>query len=270
MKHPSSPIATFALLGLFVGFFGVSVSREACAAAFSAEDVLRLSNRDRMALDMPPLRMDSALSSAARAKAGDIIEKEYFAHTSPEGKTPWYFFDRAGYRYRYAGENLAIHFASAESEQLAWMKSEKHRENILSAKYRDTGIAVADMEWEGKETTVTVQLFGTRLGDVVTDATPWKSLSDTSPAVSNVGATPISDEAGSLATSPSSVADAKYEKTIEAVPSVLSEFSGLPYDTAMGILYGCVGFLEFMALGVFARMLVSHSRIFRLRITSPM
>lgn len=272
MKHYSPLFATISILSLFMGFFGVSVPGEARAAAFSEEEVLRLSNQDRMTFGVPLLRMDDTLTLAARAKANDIVEKEYFAHTAPDGKTPWYFFDRAGYRYRYAGENLAIHFVDAESEQTAWMKSEKHRENILSSKYRDTGIAVVDMRWEGKETTVTVQLFGTRLGDVVADATPWKSLSGTIPTVSSgAEGTPVSSETEALFATPPSALNTEHDAvTIARSPSIASETPGVPYDVAVRLLYGGIWFLELMALGAVARISVTHSRMYRLRIATPM
>lgn len=140
-------------------------------------EVVSLTNDDRLAVGLVPLRWDETLARAAEAKADDMAEKKYFAHTSPEGKTPWFFFEKSEYQYRFAGENLAIHFTDAKEEELAWMKSEKHRENILSPKYVDIGVAVRELQWEGKTTLIVVQLFGARHGEtlgasVVSQTTP--------------------------------------------------------------------------------------------------
>ena len=54
------------------------------------------------------LAKSDMLQEAAEKKAQDMIENNYFAHTSPQGKTPWHWVEESGYDYRYAGENLAI------------------------------------------------------------------------------------------------------------------------------------------------------------------
>ena len=60
----------------------------------------------------------------------DMAEKSYFAHTSPEGLTPWYWITLAGYRFSLAGENLAIDFTESEDVENAWMNSPAHRASI--------------------------------------------------------------------------------------------------------------------------------------------
>lgn len=168
MKHFFSQyIAAFPRAFSAFGFllFSLMVSPSSLAATFSPEEVVSLTNRDRSLAGIPELSWSETLSVAAEAKADDMARKGYFAHTSPEGTRPWFFFDQAGYQYQSAGENLAIHFSDAESEQRAWMASVKHRENILSPKYAEIGVAVRDVVLEGKSTVLTVQLFGTRLGE---------------------------------------------------------------------------------------------------------
>lgn len=264
MKHFFSK---FVLFPFYSAFLALIVATPLFAAplsaktAFSPEEVVRLSNRDREALHLPKLRFDEALSKAAEMKAHDMIERSYFAHTSPEGTTPWFFFEEAGYRYRFAGENLAIHFTDAENEHAAWMKSEKHRENILSPKYHDIGVAVLEMPWEGKMTTVTVQLFGTRIGEMVSDTEPWKNLSNTVPVVVNVSAPsePIA--------SPSPVS----LSTSDVIPSrVVPQMSDFPYQTVSLFFLGLIGILEVCAASIVSRMLLSRFRTFRLRIATHM
>ncbi len=134
-------------------------------AAITPLEVVTLVNQERSSVGLPVLVESTVLDAVAQAKADDMAAEEYFSHTSPKGVTPWDFFREAKYEYRYAGENLAIHFRHASSEERAWMESKKHCENILSPKYLETGAAVREMRFDGEKTLVTVQVFGTQMKD---------------------------------------------------------------------------------------------------------
>jgi len=73
-----------------------------------------LTNGERQTQNLPILTVSPLLNEAAEMKATDMATKGYFAHTSPEGKTPWYWLEQAGYNYQYAGENLAINFSDSK------------------------------------------------------------------------------------------------------------------------------------------------------------
>lgn len=133
--------------------------------AMTPSEIVSLVNQERSDAGLSSLTESSLLDTAAQAKADDMATEGYFSHTSPSGVTPWDWFRDAKYEYRYAGENLAIHFHDAVSQERAWMESKKHCENILSPKYREIGVAIRPMTFEGKETTVVVQSFGTRMDD---------------------------------------------------------------------------------------------------------
>jgi len=117
-------------------------------------------NDDRANLSVVPLQWNPILAEAARGKAEDMAQKGYFAHTSPEGVTPWQWFRKAGYSYRYAGENLAVYFSDSWDVHKAWMDSAGHRANIVNGKFTEIGIAAAKGIYQGKETIFVVQLFG--------------------------------------------------------------------------------------------------------------
>jgi len=51
-------------------------------------------------------------------------------------------------------------FKDDENLVNAWMESEGHRENILSTKYQEIGVAVKKGSFEGRETWLAVQHFG--------------------------------------------------------------------------------------------------------------
>ena len=129
----------------------------------SPEEIIRLTNRERTSAGLSEVKLDTKLSAAAAVKAADMFARNYWAHVSPVGTQPWYFVTEAGYSYRYAGENLARDFSDAKSVVDAWVASPSHRENLLNSRYQDIGIAVIDGQLEGRETTLVVQLFGTKL-----------------------------------------------------------------------------------------------------------
>jgi hypothetical protein len=130
---------------------------------FSSEDILALTNAKRTQNGLFPLRRDPLLAAAAERKVADMLQYGYFAHESPQGKTPWDFFEDVAYEYLYAGENLAMDFSDAEKLTEAWMDSESHRENLLNTAYDDTGIAIAEGTLHGRKTMLVVQLFGKRV-----------------------------------------------------------------------------------------------------------
>lgn len=133
------------------------------ASDITAQEILDQTNQRRIDSGLPALKLDQALSDAARRKASDMFTFDYWAHNNPKnGTEPWYFFDAANYKYRYAGENLARDFATTPPMVQAWIDSSSHRENLLSSRYVDTGIAVVNGKLGGVETTLVVQLFGAR------------------------------------------------------------------------------------------------------------
>lgn len=122
--------------------------------------ILEFINKDREALGLQSLKENSVLDKVAMLKAQDMMARNYFAHQSPDGVSPWYWFRAAGYNYNVAGENLAIGFLDSDEVYEAWMDSAGHKANILNAKYRETGIAVLRGDFNGYPTTIVVNLFG--------------------------------------------------------------------------------------------------------------
>ena len=129
-------------------------------AAVSSSSLVSLTNASRAESGLSALTTNSQLESAAQAKAADMFENQYFAHNSPQGKTPWDFIKSANYSYVYAGENLAIGYGDSAELHNDWMNSPTHRENIMNPNYREIGIASVDGVYEGANTTIVVQEFG--------------------------------------------------------------------------------------------------------------
>ncbi|MFH1648124.1 MAG: CAP domain-containing protein, partial [Patescibacteria group bacterium] len=109
---------------------------------------------------LSPLRLNSTLSEAAKQKAYDMFENDYWAHISPDGVEPWDFILGQGYDYIYAGENLAKNFSTSKQVVEGWYNSPTHKSNLLGANYDEIGLAVVNGTLNGYETTLVVQMFG--------------------------------------------------------------------------------------------------------------
>lgn len=133
-------------------------------SSINIDEVVRATNQERLSAGLEPLLYNEKLADAARRKAANMLEENYWAHNSPSGKSPWTWIKAAGYNYTYAGENLAKDFGDTSRMISAWMASPTHRDNIVSSKYKEIGIAVVPGTLQGSETVLVVQLFGTTSG----------------------------------------------------------------------------------------------------------
>ncbi len=109
----------------------------------SEVEMLNLVNAQRANIDRAPLEEDQSLREVARAHCTDMLNRGYFSHYTPEGKSPFDRMAEADIVYKFAGENLAL----APSTKLAMqglMNSAGHRENILSENFGRVGIGVID------------------------------------------------------------------------------------------------------------------------------
>jgi hypothetical protein len=130
------------------------------------EEIVSETNKQREKLGLSPVVINQSLNQAASAKASNMFSENYWSHYSPSGKDPWGFISGAGYKFAYAGENLARNFYNSDDVVKAWMNSPTHRENIVNPKYKEIGVAVVDGVLVGQKTTLVVQMFGTAYNDV--------------------------------------------------------------------------------------------------------
>lgn len=129
-----------------------------------------LTNKDRNTNGLNGLVRSNTLDEAARLKAEDMAQNQYFAHNSPNGLTPWHFMDRAGYSFVYAGENLAVDFSESIDVEQAWLNSPKHRANIMDPRFTEIGVATVDTVFEGQNTTFVVQMFGKPINIIIPES----------------------------------------------------------------------------------------------------
>ncbi len=146
------------LAGMTLVFF--AFSHIVLASEINKENIIDLVNKSRIENNIPVLAGNQNLDNAAKDKLEDMLKNNYFAHTSPTGVTPWFWFEKNGYDYKYAGENLALGFSSVEKEHQAWMNSPTHRKNILNVNYKEIGVATKQGTIDNKLVVISVQAFG--------------------------------------------------------------------------------------------------------------
>ncbi|NHN31825.1 CAP-associated domain-containing protein [Paenibacillus agricola] len=166
MNYGKNEYATYEIDGAYVTFFydlflgnvvtGVqavtkpyelaldSFYPDASAALIASyeREAFDLANAHRTKLSKAILTWDATISGTARKHSQDMAAQNYFAHESPDGKSP---FDRMrddGLKLSSASENIAAGQTSAIFAHHGWMNSEGHRIALLSdIKYLGVGVA---------------------------------------------------------------------------------------------------------------------------------
>jgi len=113
------------------------------------QQVLDLVNKERAANGLNPLKVNPTLTQVARAHSADMINRNFFDHNNPDGKTPFDRIKAAGVTYKTAGENLAG-ASSVQTAHTNLMNSPGHRANILNASFTEVGIGIVDGGKYGK------------------------------------------------------------------------------------------------------------------------
>jgi len=109
--------------------------------------LLHMINNVRAEHGLPPVSYSPRLRFAALWHSQDMLNRQYFAHTSPAGSTLYGRVIRCGY-YRIgswtAGENLAWgtgSYGTPAGVLRMWMNSPEHRAILLSRSFESVGIS---------------------------------------------------------------------------------------------------------------------------------
>ncbi len=121
---------------------GEGLAPSAANLAQVSAAVFCLTNQVRASYGLPALRRDARLDTAALLHSEDMAARSFFAHETPEGRTPT---DRAaaqGYPTG-VGENIAMGYATPRAVMIGWMASTGHCQNVLGIA-RDIGVGTAN------------------------------------------------------------------------------------------------------------------------------
>lgn len=151
-----------------------STSERTLQAANALEGaVLAELNAIRAKYGLAPLKTNAKLRAAADMHSVAMAENGFFAHESPDGSAFWKrvqrFYAPGGYGFWSVGENLLWSSGELTAKQAVdmWMKSPKHRANILTPRWREIGlsavrVAAAPGVYAGNDVTIFTTDFGVR------------------------------------------------------------------------------------------------------------
>lgn len=110
----------------------------------SERELVTRTNRSRAAAGLRALRVDSTLTSVARWRSKDMIQRDYFSHDIPGYGNVFKKLDAKGYCYRLAGENIGWNTypdgdATAAIHRM-FMDSSGHRKNVLGRSWEAIGV----------------------------------------------------------------------------------------------------------------------------------
>lgn len=157
-KKHFRPNIRLSLLSMLIGIF--LLPNLAYLSVITPEEIIALTNKEREAVGLNALTANQLLTQAAIVKGKTILESQTFKHTIDNKKFSSWIRD-AGYNYSYVGENLAIDFITSQGVVEAWNNSPMHKKNLLNPYYQEIGISVLEGEFNGQNTAVVVQIFGT-------------------------------------------------------------------------------------------------------------
>lgn len=124
--------------------------------AITIENVIELTNDDRVLNGLSPLTENLFLDQLAQNKVADMSINQSFSHIDSKGNHTFAYDDV----FTYQGENLAVLYTSVTEEENAFMNSPEHRDNILNKNYQAIGVATIDGQYAGKDTTYVAVEFG--------------------------------------------------------------------------------------------------------------
>ncbi|HEX8069980.1 MAG TPA: CAP domain-containing protein [Pyrinomonadaceae bacterium] len=123
------------------------VSAAAAGASSEERRAFELINAARRQAGEPPLQWDAELQRMARQHSESMARQNFFGHAGPDGRDTEARARALGLRgWGALAENLAYNQGFDDPAGFAverWLKSVKHRENVMRAGFNATGIGVA-------------------------------------------------------------------------------------------------------------------------------
>jgi uncharacterized protein YkwD len=121
---------------------GPDPSADPLVASF-AEQV----NAHRGSVGCPQLVWNPAVAAVAQEHSADMVDRDFFSHTNPDGASPFDRLTEAGIVYSGAAENIAYGYATAEAVLAAWLGSPGHRANIENCALTEHGVGLDGTHW---------------------------------------------------------------------------------------------------------------------------
>jgi uncharacterized protein YkwD len=121
---------------------GALALRDYSATRLDAERARDLVNAYRREKGLKPLKLQPALTEAAREHSRDLARWDRISHFGSDGSNPWDRVKRAGYSARLAAENVGTGQVTIEEVVKGWQASPGHNKNLLLSDAEHMGIAL--------------------------------------------------------------------------------------------------------------------------------
>ena len=121
---------------------GALADRDYSATALEPEKARELINAYRKQNGLKPLRLNAALTEAAKSHSRDLAKWDRISHFGSDGSNPWDRVKRAGFNAKVAAENVGTGQASIAEVLKGWQNSPGHNKNLLLADADQMGIAL--------------------------------------------------------------------------------------------------------------------------------
>ena len=130
-------------------------------------------NNFSRAHQLPPLKLSTRLTAAAREHTQEMAQQGYFSHDSANGFAFWKriqgFYTSSPWRYWSVGENLlwSSPDVSPSHALQMWLASPEHKANLMNPRWREIGVAAvheaaAPGVFKGLDVTIVTTDFGVR------------------------------------------------------------------------------------------------------------
>ena len=130
---------------------GSLADRDYGSAQLDSDRALDMINEYRKASGLKPLKLDAALTTAAKAHARDLAKWDRISHYGSDGSNPWDRVKRTGFKAKLAAKNVGTGQATLDEVFVGWKKGPGHNKNLLLADATHMGIAlVSDPKTEFK------------------------------------------------------------------------------------------------------------------------
>lgn len=152
---PRSARATFARVGSAVVVALLASPLTGCAddgplgPEISADvaEFVTLVNEHRASVGCGPLAWRLDVAEVAQAHSDDMVARDFFAHTNPDGDSPFDRLSNAGITYSRAAENIAWGYSTPQRVLDAWLASPGHQANIENCSLTQHGVGMTDFHW---------------------------------------------------------------------------------------------------------------------------
>jgi uncharacterized protein YkwD len=121
---------------------GALSDRDFSTTQLDIEKARTLINTYRATKGLKPVRINVALTEAAKAHSRDLAKWDRISHFGSDGSNPWDRVKRAGYNAKVAAENVGTGQASLEEVFKGWQESPSHNKNLLLSDATEMGIAL--------------------------------------------------------------------------------------------------------------------------------